>query len=123
LVTKFGSESGSMIRAMAVLGYFLKIATMARSCQYSSPKLYVKILLTVDVLRLVHTQATDGKFSVGCLRSAITARKIVDNQSRDLVTRDVFDAVFDNGNLVTGVARSLIRIQSSATSPSQLTST
>jgi hypothetical protein len=28
-VTKLGRESGSMIRAMAVLGYFLKMATMA----------------------------------------------------------------------------------------------
>lgn len=28
-MTKLGRESGSMTRAMAVLGYFLKMATMA----------------------------------------------------------------------------------------------
>lgn len=31
-VTKLGRESGSMTRAMAVLGYFLKMATMALEC-------------------------------------------------------------------------------------------
>jgi hypothetical protein len=36
LVTRLGSESGSMIRAMAMLGYFLKMATMAGVVSYYS---------------------------------------------------------------------------------------
>jgi hypothetical protein len=122
-VTKLGSESGSMTRAMAVLGYFLKIATMARWGQYASTELFVGIILTVNVLSLVHVQATDGKFSVRCLRSTITARKIVNNQSSNLVAGNVLDAVFDDGNFVAGVASNLIKTQLNVASPSQLTST
>jgi hypothetical protein len=73
-------------------------------------RLSVKSALTVNVLGLVYIQATDGKLSVGCLGGAITAGKIVDDQSSNLVTRDILDAVLDDGNLVTGVASNLVRL-------------
>jgi hypothetical protein len=58
--------------------------------------LFDEVVFTVNVLSLVRAQATDGKLSIGCLGSTITTGQIVDDQSSNLVTRDVLDAVFDN---------------------------
>jgi hypothetical protein len=53
-------------------------------------------MLTVNVLGLVGAQATDWKLSVGGLSSAITTGEIVDDQSGNLVTRNVLDRILDN---------------------------
>tara|TARA_R110002003_G_scaffold48_46_gene4288 strand:+ start:4585 stop:5109 length:525 start_codon:yes stop_codon:yes gene_type:complete len=60
--------------------------------------------LTVNVLALVGAYATNGKLSVGGLSSAITAGKIVDDESGDLITRNILDAILDDRDLGTGVA-------------------
>jgi hypothetical protein len=68
------------------------------------------VILTIDVLSLVRAQATDGKLSVGCLGSTITTGQIVDDQSSNLITRNVLDAVLDNlVDLRTGVANIFVR--------------
>jgi hypothetical protein len=67
-------------------------------------------VLTVNVLGLVNVQATNWKFSVGCLGGAITAGKVVDDQSSDLVARNVLDAILNDGDLVTGIANSSVRL-------------
>jgi hypothetical protein len=103
-VTKLGRLSGSMIRAMAVLGYFLKIATMAGVCLVWSSRGIVWISLTVNVLALVNADLANGKLTVRGLSSTVTARKIVDDESGDLVARNVLDAILDNGDLVTRIA-------------------
>ena len=77
-MTKLGSESGSMTRAMAVLGYFLKMATMA----------YVSLVkavinrndtLTVNVLGLVDAELANSKLTVGGLGCTVTTGQIVDD--------------------------------------------
>lgn len=60
--------------------------------------------LTVNVLGFVGGEAAHRKLSIGGLGSAITTRKIVNDQGGDLVTRNVFDTILDDGDLVTGVA-------------------
>jgi hypothetical protein len=70
---------------------------------------YAWQVLTVNVLGLVNAQAANWEFSVGGLGGAITAGKVVDDQSGDLVARNVFDAILDDGDLVTGIANSSIR--------------
>jgi hypothetical protein len=67
------------------------------------------MMLTVNVLSLVRAQTTDRKLSVGCLGSAITTGEIVDDQSSNLVATDVLDAVFNNRDLVAGVASDFVR--------------
>jgi hypothetical protein len=61
-------------------------------------------ILTVNVLALVGVDATDGKLSVRGLGSAVTTRKIVDDQSGNLVAGNVLDSILDDADLVTGVA-------------------
>lgn len=98
-----------MTRAMAVLGYFLKIATIAIDVRYR-PQRFAEVSLTVNVLSLVDVQAANGKLSVGGLSSAITAGKVVDDESGNLVARNVLDAILNNlVDLGTGVAIKIIR--------------
>jgi hypothetical protein len=93
-----------MTRAMAVLGYFLKMATMANMSS-------VRVAfggterLTVNVLRLVDVDLAYGKFTVGGLGCAITTGQIVDDERSNLAARNVFDAVLNYGDLVTGVTK------------------
>jgi hypothetical protein len=79
-------------------------------------------ILTVNVLGLVNAQAAYGKLSVGGLGGAITTGQVVDDQSGDLVARNVLDAILDDGDLGTGVASIEVRRRYAATSPSKLTS-
>jgi hypothetical protein len=65
-------------------------------------------VLTVNVLALVGGDATNGKLSVGGLSSAITTRQIVDDQSGNLVARNILDCVLDDADLVTGVAINML---------------
>lgn len=68
------------------------------------------VALTVNVLGLVGAQATDGKLSVGGLGGAVTAGKVVDDKSSNLVTRNVLDAILNNLiDLGTGVATNNVR--------------
>jgi hypothetical protein len=66
--------------------------------------------LTVNVLALVGGNATDGKLSVGSLGGAITTGQIVDDQSGDLITRNVLDGVLDDVDLFAGVAGDPVRL-------------
>lgn len=59
--------------------------------------------LTVNVLRLVGGEITNSKLAVRSLGSAITARQIVDDQSSDLVARNVLQVFLDDGDTGHGV--------------------
>lgn len=60
--------------------------------------------LTVNVLGLVGGNIASSEFTVGRLGGAITARKIVDDESGELVARNVLQVVLDDRDTGTGVA-------------------
>ena len=97
-----GRESGSMIREIAVLGYFLKMATMAITVSIGDSILCA--ILTVDVLCLVDIDLTNGQFAIGSLSSAVTTGKVVDDEGGDLVAANALDVIFNLGNLGASVA-------------------
>jgi hypothetical protein len=104
LVTRLGRESGSMIREMATLGYFLIIATMAGVVSKGMWEVSHDGL-TVNVLCLVDINLANSELTVRGLSSAVAAREIVDDKSSNLVATDVLDGVFDSGNLGASVAK------------------
>lgn len=63
-----------------------------------------EVILTVNIFRLVTVNGTHGKLSVRRLSSAITARKIVDDQAEDLVARDTLKSGLNTANVLNGVA-------------------
>lgn len=93
MVTRLGRESGSMIKEMATLGYFLMIATMAEVVSKECNRYHGT--LTVNVLCLVHIELTNSKFTVRSLRSTITAREVVDDESSNLVASNVLNGILD----------------------------
>jgi hypothetical protein len=68
-------------------------------------------ILTVNVLGLVGGNTADGKLSVGGLGGTITTGQIVDDQSSDLVTRNVLDGIFNDVDLRTGVTIESVRLE------------
>jgi hypothetical protein len=62
---------------------------------------------TVNVLRLVPGNAANGELSVGGLSGAVTAGKIVNDESGDRVARNVLDRVLDDIDLGDGVTESI----------------
>jgi hypothetical protein len=92
---------------MAVLGYFLKMATMA---DMSSVRAVFngEDRLTVNVLRLVDVDLAYGKLTVGGLGCTIATGQVVDNECGNLTAGNVFDTIFDHGDLVTSVATYLL---------------
>lgn len=62
------------------------------------------VRLTVNVLGLVDAQLTNGKLTVGGLGGAVTAGKIVDDESDNVVTGNVLDGVLDDVDLGARVA-------------------
>ena len=68
--------------------------------------------LTVNVTGLVGGKITSSKFTVGSLSGTITAGEIVDDQSGDLVARDVLQVILDNGDTSDGVTTSGISLNS-----------
>lgn len=62
------------------------------------------IVLTVDVLGFVGGKITSGKFTVGGFGSTITAWQIVDDQSGDLIARNVLQVLLNDTDTGTGVA-------------------
>lgn len=59
--------------------------------------------LTINVLSLVSVESTDWEFSVGGLSGAITAWKIVDDETDDLIARNVLDQWAGDLNLGDGI--------------------
>lgn len=59
---------------------------------------------TVNVLGLVDVELADSKFTVRGLGGAVTAGKIVDDESRELVARNLLEGVLDDVDLGTVVA-------------------
>ena len=59
--------------------------------------------LTVNVLGLVDVEVTDSQFTVGGLGGTITARKVVDDESSELVAGNILQVFFDDGDTSTGV--------------------
>ena len=84
-----------MTRAIAVLGYFLKMATMASNTVSKHKADFWKIR-TVDVLGLVSRDITSGKFTVGGLSGTITAWKIVDDELSNASARNVLEVVLND---------------------------
>jgi hypothetical protein len=96
-----------MTRAMAVLGYFLKMATMAYTWLVGVV-VSVDDGLTVNVLGLVDAELTNGKLTVGGLGCAVTTGQVVDDKCGNLVARDVFDSILDDCDLFTGITTYLL---------------
>jgi hypothetical protein len=88
---------------MAVLGYFLKIATMANILSVRVVVSDGQDSLTVNVLRLVNVDLAYSELTVGGLGCAVTTGQVVDDERGNLTARNVFDAIFDNRDLVTSV--------------------
>jgi len=61
------------------------------------------IKLTVDVLGLVLADLTNLQLTVGGLGGAVTAGKIVDNDTQDLVARNISDSGLELGDVRDGV--------------------
>jgi hypothetical protein len=95
-----------MTRAMAVLGYFLKIATIA-VVELDQEILNGDSRLTVNVLGLVDVDLTNSKLAVGGLGCTVTTGQVVDDECGDLVARNVFDTILDDLDLCAGVTASL----------------
>ena len=60
--------------------------------------------LTVNVLRLVGRELADSQFTVGRLGSAVTTRKVINDESSELVAANSFQVLLDNRDTGTGVA-------------------
>ena len=86
-VTKFGRESGSMIRTTATFGAALMAAAMANYDLSIAYSMKFPRQLTVNVLRLVFGQVSGLELSVGGLGSTITSREIVDDDAHDIGAR------------------------------------
>lgn len=54
--------------------------------------------LTIDVLGLVARKGADGELAVGRFGGAVTAGKIVDDQTKDRVARGLFDEPLESGD-------------------------
>jgi len=67
-----------MTRAMAVLGYFLKMATMA-CVSLVKAVINSNNTLTVNVLGLVDAELANSKLTVGGFGGTVTTGQIVDN--------------------------------------------
>jgi hypothetical protein len=59
--------------------------------------------LTVNVLGLVLVELSDLELTVGGLGGAITAGKIVDDQTEDVGARNISNGGLDLGNVGNGV--------------------
>lgn len=94
-MTRLGSESGSITRAKAVLGFALRIAAIARRhiryVEFSTCRndWIDGIQPTVNELGLVPGELANCQFSVRGLRGTVSAWKIVDHNAQDVVTRHV----------------------------------
>lgn len=60
--------------------------------------------LTVNVLCLVDVDLANSQLAIGSLGSAVTTRKVVDDEGGDLIAANVLDVVFDLSNLGASVA-------------------
>lgn len=63
----------------------------------------IGVRLTVDVLPLVDSDVTNGKFTVGGLSGAVTAGEIVDDESSKLVARNLLQGVLEDIDLGAGI--------------------
>jgi hypothetical protein len=109
LVTRLGSESGSMSRAKAVFGCALSRVTMAGRCQWRCHQFTTKTSqrperLTVNVLGLVLVNLADLEFTVGGLGGAITAGQVVDDQTQDVAAGHVGNGGLNLGDVGNGIA-------------------
>ena len=59
--------------------------------------------LTVDVLGLVDVDLADLQFTVRGLGGAVTAGKVVDDDTEDLVAGDALDGGLETGESLAGV--------------------
>lgn len=103
-VTRLGRLSGSMMRAMAVLGYFLKMATMAGTLSATLANVCKELgVLTVNVLGLVGGDVAGSEFAVGRLGRAVASWEVVDDEGSELVAGNVFEVVLYDGDASTRV--------------------
>jgi hypothetical protein len=70
--------------------------------------LTVKGKLTVDVLALVGRDISCSELTVGGLGCAVTAGKVVDDESGELVARNVLEVVLNDRNAGTSVTNKLL---------------